>query len=404
LAGDLLSSPAIVLVHLERIRENFRQIREFSGGRAVIPVLKADAYGHGAVEVARALEPLGPDLLAVAYLAEARALRAAGIGHPLLVLGGLLGGDVAEARDLDARIVVSTHDQIQALAQHARHQSSADQKPLPVHVEVDTGMNRLGFRLSEMEPALHLLEEAKAIEIEGLMTHLASADSDELETRRQLDLFEEAIARAATLGVRPRYVHAANSAGLAFLRPSHTAVRPGLALYGVRPRPLAPALEVQPALEVRARIAMVKTIPPGATVSYGGRFRAPAALHLATLGLGYADGVPRTARMRETGYVSARGKRLPVAGEVCMDYLMADATNAPDLAVGELVTVLGPDPNAWDLATWAGTTAWQVLVGFGTGLTGERAQGGRRGVRVYSEAPPAPALDGQLTPVPPNPQ
>jgi alanine racemase len=355
--------PAAAWVNLDRIRENFKALRLHASTRAVIPVLKANAYGHGAIEVARALDPLGVAMFAVAYVDEGIALRQAGITTPILVMAGFAPEQVASLLEFRLTPVISTGEQARALEAVPRDE---DRPPLAVHVKVDTGMSRLGFRIPEIEPAIHRLEDAGGLHIEGLMTHLASADEDEIATARQLDLFDEAIMRLETLGVRPSLIHAANSAGMAFLRKTHTAVRPGLLLYGVAPRPLSPVIAVKPAMELRARVALVKTVAAGSPVSYGGKFVAERETLIATINAGYADGIPRTDAMRTKGALRHGEHALPVAGTVCMDLTMLDATSAPALAAGDEVTVFGEAPTAWELAGWAGTNAWQVLTGVGS--------------------------------------
>ena len=306
--------PATAWVNLDRIRENFRAIRNHAGTRAVIPVLKADAYGHGAIAVARALEPMGVAMFAVAYVEEGLALRRSGITTPILVLTGFAPAQLNDVLAKDLTPVISTAEQVRALQDLHRGE---DDPRLHVHVKVDTGMARLGFSLRELEPTIHRLEDAESVHIEGLMTHLSAADEDPVETSRQLDMFDEAILRLETLGIRPRLIHAANSAGMAYTRNGHSAVRPGLLLYGISPRPLAPRISVQPALELRARVAMVKNVPAGTRVSYGGHFVAAAETRIATINAGYADGIPRTTLMREQGFLrhGADARRLgnPIA-------------------------------------------------------------------------------------------
>jgi alanine racemase len=198
------------------------------------------------------------------------------------------------------------------------------------------------------------------------MTHLACADEDAASTAAQLDRFDQAVERLAARGLRPRHIHAANSAGLAFLRPTHTLVRPGLLLYGLRPRPLSPDLPVQPVMSLSARIALVKGVPRGTAVSYGARWVASRPSRVATIPLGYADGVPRTRVMSETGAFVVRGERIPVAGTVCMDLTMADVTDHPAIQAGDEAVLFGDAPGAWELAECAGTNAWQVLTGVGS--------------------------------------
>lgn len=366
--------PATAWVDLDRIRANFKTLRTHAGARAVIPVLKANAYGHGAAAVARALDPLGVTMFAVAYVEEAITLRQAGIETPILVLTGFAPGQLEALFRFHLTPAVSTPEQVKVLAAMPLDD---DRKPLGIHVKVDTGMSRLGFTLQEIEPAVHRLEDAEGVRIEGLMTHLAAADEDEIATAKQLDRFDEAIIRLETLGVRPALIHAANSAGMAFMRDTHTAVRPGLLLYGVKPRPLSPHLEVKPAMNLRARVALVKTIAPGTSVSYGGRFVADRETRIATLNAGYADGIPRTDLMRTRGALRHGAQALPVAGTVCMDLTLLDATDSPSLIAGDEVTVMGDTPTAWDLAEWAGTNAWQILTGVGARVPRRYILGGQ---------------------------
>jgi alanine racemase len=358
---EISKHPAAAWIDLDRIRDNFRALRTYAGAAAVIPVLKANAYGHGAITVARALEPLSPAMFAVAYVDEGIALRKAGIRTPILILTGFAPDQWHDLVTHELTPVVSTPEQV-ALIESL---PGVEDSPQTVHVKVDTGMSRLGFSLQELERAVHRLEDSENVRIEGLMTHLAAADEDQIATARQLDLFDEAIVRLQTLGVRPPLIHAANSAGLSSIRESHTAVRPGLLLYGVRPAPLTPDIDVQPAMEVRARVSLVKTVGDGTPVSYGGRYVARGDQRIATVNIGYADGVPRTAAMRERGFMVSGTTRVPVAGTVCMDLTMLDLAPAPDVAIGDEVTVLGESPSAWEVSEWAGTNAWQTLTAIG---------------------------------------
>ena len=221
------------------------------------------------------------------------------------------------------------------------------------------------------------------------MTHLASADEDAAVTAAQLDRFDAVVSDLAGRGHRPRWVHAANSAGLACLRPSHTLVRPGLLLYGLHPRPHGPAIEVEPVMTLVARVALVRDVAAGTPVSYGGRWVAERASRIATLSMGYADGVPRTDLMAETGFVTIRGRRAKLTGTVCMDYVMADVTDLTDAGAGDEAIVFGDAPTAWDLASRAGTNVWQILTASGPACPAsipkrEQAQDGLRlpGVRL----------------------
>jgi alanine racemase len=344
-------------VDLARLAANYQAVATFAR-RPLMPVVKADAYGHGAARVARVFESLGAPLLAVTYAAEGVALREAGLRTAVVVLAGCSPGEEALFCEHTLTPVVSNAPTLEiALA--------APRPGMPrVHLKLDSGMTRLGFSGDELVSAASRLAQAGVV-IEGLMTHLAVADEDAAVTAGQLDRFDAAIADLARQGHRPRWVHAANSAGLAFLRPTHTLGRPGLLLYGLWPRPLGPALEVRPVMTLMARVAQVRDVPAGAAVSYGGRWTARRPSRIATIALGYADGLPRTDAMAATGYVTIRGQRAPIAGTVCMDFFMADVTDIVGVTPGDEVNVFGDAPTAWDVATRAGTNAWQVLTAVG---------------------------------------
>jgi alanine racemase len=357
-------------IDLDRLGANYDAIRALAG-LPVMPVVKADAYGHGAVTVARALVAKGAPRLAVAYVEEGVALRQAGIAVPIVVLAGFPPAQAAVLVPYDLTPVISTPQTLAAVIAHARGGARSR-----AHVKVDTGMGRLGFAADGfVEAALRLRDSG--IEVEGAMTHLASADEDAGLTARQLDRFDDAVARLAARGMRPPLVHACNSAGLAFVRKTHTLVRPGLLVYGVRPRPLSPEIDVQPVMQVSADVALVKDVPPGTRVSYGGRWVAARPSRIATLPIGYEDGVPRTDRMRDEGAFRVGRGRVPVAGTVCMDLTMVDVTDRPDVVDGAEAVLFGDDPHAWDLAAWAGTTSWEILTSVGSRVPRVYVQGGR---------------------------
>lgn len=364
--------PARARLDLDRLAANYLAV-VVAAGRPVMPVVKADAYGHGAARVSRHLVALGAPMLGVAYAEEGMVLRAAGVRAPIVVLAGFAPGQVRMLIQHELTPVVSTPSTLESARQAGREAG----KPFAVHLKVDTGMTRLGFTPSAVGEAAARLAESGRVEVEGLMTHLAAADEDAEATRRQLDLFDEAAADLAKRGIRPRWLHAANSAGLAFLRPTHTLVRPGLILYGVRPRPLSPAIDVKPVMSVSADIALVKEVAVGTPVSYGGRWVAPRRSRIGTIPFGYADGVPRTDGMRDRGELLVKGRRVPVAGAVCMDLTMVDLTDHPDASEGDEAVLFGDEPTAWDVADRAGTNAWEVLTRVGSRMPRVYVDGGR---------------------------
>ena len=351
--------PEEARIDLTRLAANFRAIEAFAG-RPLMPVVKADAYGHGAARVALFFESLGAPLLTVAFVEEAVPLRRAGVRAPIVVMAG---AGPEEARDVVEHgltpVVASARSLAGALAA-ARESRS----PLAVHVKVDTGMSRLGFAPQETVAAVRRLRDA-GLQVEGLMTHLASADEDKEASERQLDGFDSVLADLHRQDVQPQWVHVANSAGLLHLRSSQTLVRPGLLLYGLKPRPLSPPILVRPVMTLVGRVEFVRDLPAGTPVSYGGRWVAPRPSRVATVSVGYADGVPRTEAMSNGGELTIRGRRSPVRGTVCMDFTMVEITDRADVAEGDEAVVFGDDPTAWEVADWAGTNAWQILTSVG---------------------------------------
>ncbi len=340
---------------------------------AVYGVVKADAYGHGAVPVAKVLEPL-VDGLAVSLVEEGLELRDAGIRKPILVLGAYYGGYHSEV--LEERLTPVIYDvgdferfgraPVRRRPRRAPNTQPGHDRPWPVHVKIDTGMNRLGLDLGMVPSLAKLLGRFPRLQLDGLCTHLASADlASPEDTRAQLERFGRAIAGVNASGMRPRLFHAANSAGaVRFPEARFTAIRPGLALYGAMPSAVVALDGLEPVLGLRTRIMALHKVARGGRVSYGGRWRAPRASAIATLPIGYADGYPRHI---EGAAVLVRGRRASVVGAVCMDMMMVDVTDVPGAAIGDDVVLIGRSGRetlrADDLARWSGTISYEILCG-----------------------------------------
>jgi len=360
--------PTRAEVNLEALRHNLRVARRHAGGAKVWAVLKADAYGHGAPAVARTLERAKIDGFCVALLEEAVELREAGIGAPILVMGGHYGTSHDEI--LARGLVPVVHDlgEIEAFARLVR--SGDAQGPIDVHLKIDTGMARLGVTMAALPDVAAKLAHVPEVHVRGLMTHLACADAATTdEMGEQMRLFDEASAILARHGIQPEVRHAANSAALLRAEARLDAVRPGIALFGVSPcvgtTPLTG--ELRPVMRVRTEIVALRDVEAGAAVGYGATWHAARPTRIATLPMGYADGLSR--HLGNRGHVLVRGKRAPIVGAVSMDMTMVDVTDVDGASLRDEAVVLGPQEGplgrdtigADEIAGHADTIAWEVL-------------------------------------------
>ena len=351
-------------ISLSNLEHNYRALRAMlPAGCRFLGVVKADAYGHGAIPVARRLEKLGAEYLAVACLDEALELRRAGIQTPILILGYTPPERAGELLEWDITQTVYNLETAEALSQRAQKSD----KPLKIHVKADTGMSRLGWLCDEA----HLGETADTIcrvcslpglTAEGIFTHFANADGDEdytmLQFTRFLDLLDTLKARGVTFAIRHC---AASAAALRYPCTYLDMVRPGIALYGHYPDPSCEGLDgpgLRPVMTLKTRVASVKTVPAGTPVSYGCTRVLERETTLAALTIGYADGLPRLSSDR--WQVELRGHRVPIVGRVCMDMCMVDVTGL-DVAPGDEAEVFGEKVPVEDLAALAGTIQYELL-------------------------------------------
>ncbi len=372
--------PTRAEINLGHLRHNLRALERAlgRGARASQPsapevwgVLKADAYGHGAPAVARTLERAGISALCVALLEEGLELRAAGITLPILVMGGYYGPHQRGLEDaLEAGLlpVLYHAEQIQALGRLARERGRG---PVPFHLKVDTGMARLGASLGALDELLDAAEQAGTGALTGLMSHLACADAaDPAPTLQQLRAFDGVIRRSRARGLSAGVCHVANSAALLRFPASRLdAVRPGIALFGISPfeSDEADPLDLRPVMRVRSEIVALRTLAQGDRVGYGHTWEAAGERRIATIPMGYADGLSRALSNR--GFVVVRGKRAPIVGVVSMDLTTLDVTEVPGAALGDEVVVLGSQEGplgaasvtAGELASLLGTIPWEVV-------------------------------------------
>jgi alanine racemase len=330
----------------------------------LIPVIKADAYGHGAVETARALSLAGATAFAVALVQEGISLREAGIRQEILVLEGSWPGEEAELVRHGLTGTVYSPGGIRRLA--AAVQGGT---PVSVHLKIDTGMARLGAPWDGLGSVLDGLRESPAIRLTGTFSHLAcSEEEDPAFTLEQVRRFEAALKTIRAAGIAPGEIHLANSGGWIHHPPLRGwSARPGIALYGYPPAPERCPLDLKPVLTLKTRIGCLRTIPPGAPAGYNRRFTARQTTRAATLPVGYADGYRRD--LSGKGLVLIRGCKVPVVGTVSMDMIIADVSSVPDAREGDEVTLLGADGShnvdaaVW--AGWAGTIPYEILCGLG---------------------------------------
>jgi alanine racemase len=371
--------PTIARIDLAALKSNYQHIvgaiaSERPGPPpGVIAVVKANAYGHGASQIALALEDAGADLLACADIEEGAALRSAGVKAEILVFGALSVSDLDGLFDCRLTPTISTPvaaGAVQAAAAKYRQK-------IGYHLKIDTGMNRLGFRFDNLRRTLPDVLGGANLQLDAVYTHFATADEPASALfDQQRRRFEAALSEVEALGGRARYRHAANSAAL--LRDSrawYDRVRPGLLLYGVVPPPLASTVDLEPVMTLRSRVVAVKGMRPGEASGYGARFTAERPTTIAIVPAGYADGLDL--RLAGRGAVLIRGRRAPIVGSVCMDMLMANVTEMSDVSPGDEVVIIGSQGgdriDVREMASTIGSIPWEILCRVGSRI--ERVYG-----------------------------
>jgi len=355
-------------IDLGALAHNLRVVRAHLSGARVMAVVKADAYGHGAVEVARRLQREGAEMLGVALVEEGVELRRAGVTPPILVLGGFAPPQAETILDHRLTPALFRLDQVAALNDTAaRRGATAD-----AHVKIDTGMGRLGLPPAQAGAFAARLASAAALRITGAFSHFPAADTQgDASTARQTQAFLQAVAALKAAGLAPSDLHLANSPAILDHRATWmTLARPGLLLYGYHPEGCARTLAVRPILSLRSAVIDLRDLAAGDTVGYGRTFKAPGPVRIATLGLGYADGLPRAAGNHAEVLLS--GGRAPIVGRVSMDLTTVDVTALPQTAIGDAATVIGEQDGtrlgADALARACGTISWEILARLGPRL------------------------------------
>jgi len=337
--------PTWTEIDLDAIVHNIQEFRRLLSDEVKIMfVLKADAYGHGAMEVAEAAEKGGVDSFAVAFLEEGIELRLAGIKKPILLMGTTPPNQVPQVLDYKLTQTIISREIAEAISAEA----SRREMEVPVHVKVDTGMGRVGVLPEEAVSFIHDIASLPGIKIEGILTHLASADEEDLTyVREQVKTFDKVVEACEKSGMHIPQVHAANSAGAINVPEArYNLVRLGISLYGQYPSENIKSdckesgrVKLQPALSFKTRVGFLKEVPPGTCISYGSTFKTSRESLIATIPVGYADGLNRLLSSR--GQVLVKGRRAPIVGRVCMDYSMVDVTDIEGVEVGDEVVIYG---------------------------------------------------------------
>ena len=352
-----------VEIDLKALEGNYRAIRgKIPPDVKMLCVVKADAYGHGAVPVARTLESAGANYFGVATIDEGVELRKNGISLPILVMGGLMPWDELKAvRQYGLTTVVADVKSLKRIVQDAGQNKLA----ISVHVKIDTGMGRLGFSMDEMHALASALKGARYVHVEGAMSHFACSEQRDEYGMNQISLFKEALGILKTHAVQPHLVHMANSGAVCQYPESYfTMVRVGIMLYGsYSDRTLADKIQVRPVMKLASRVAYVKFFPSQSSLSYGRTFTTSRKTKVAYIAAGYADGIPRA--LSNKGAVLLRGRRCPIIGRVCMDWLLVDVTDLSHVEPGDEAVLMGGSGNdaitADEIAGQAGTIPYEIL-------------------------------------------
>jgi alanine racemase len=364
MASDFFAQqrPTRIRVDLPSIGHNLAQIRA-RAGVPVMAIVKADAYGHGLVPVARYLAAQAVDQLGVAFLEEGLALRRAGVATPILVLGGIFGPQLTQFLTNDLEITVSSLDKLRQVEAAAESLG----KRAVIHLKVDTGMERIGVHSETCGPFIAAAIASKWCEIRGIYSHLACADDPASPmTLEQVQRFAEACAHFDRLGAPMPVRHLANSGGVLNFPETHLdLVRPGILLYGVYPDPAAMrTVAVRPALSLHSQVVYFKVVKAGRSISYGATYRVERDSRVVTVPIGYGDGYPRA--LSNSGQVLIRGKRYPIAGRICMDQFMVNIDWDSAWNEDEVVLIGSQgeqEIHVEDVAAWAGTIPYEILTG-----------------------------------------
>lgn len=363
--GILERRPTLAIIDRAAIKSNYFKLKKSIAKNVVmLAVVKANAYGHGAVEIAKTLEHTGCNFFGVAMCEEGIELREAGLKSAIIILGGIYPNQVRDVIEYDLTPVIfdiGTARIVDSLAGKIG-------KRIKVHIKIDTGMGRLGLLSYQVASFFKAMKELVNLEVDGILSHFAEADEEDKEfSKKQLNLFLNIIKAVQGLGFQPRLLHIANSAALVTHTDSHfNMVRPGIMLYGAYPAGhMIENINLKPAMKLVTQIVHIKQAPKGFSVSYGRKYITKRDSIIATIPIGYADGYPRS--LSNKGEVLIRGQRANVAGTICMDITMLDVTHIKGVKQGDEAVLIGKQGNdkitVDELAEKAGTISYEILCG-----------------------------------------
>lgn len=361
-AKHLLLNPTFAEVKLKALSNNLRIVKKLTRGKAILSVVKASAYGHGAVTVSKHLIKEGASALAVAFLNEAIELRDSGIKAPIVVLF-----DYENVSAVVRHRLIPVIYSISA-ARELSKEALKNNLQIPVHIEIDTGVGRVGFKPDEAVKKIIDINSLHGLRTEGIMSHFSDADlRDKIYAEEQLKIFKKIVRELKKIGIKFKFTHMANSAAILSFPKSHlNMIRPGLMLYGYSPFDNNERL--MPALSLKSKILFLKRVSAGTPISYGRTFITARESLIATIPIGYADGYSRS--LSNQGEVLIRSKRAPVVGRVCMDLTMVDVTHLKEVNEGDEVVIIGKQGNqtlsASEIASKTGTITYEVLTSIGS--------------------------------------
>jgi alanine racemase len=352
-------------ISLDHLIHNYRIVKNAVGSAKIMAAIKADAYGHGAIEVARVLESEGIYMFGVAGIEEGIELRQAGIKSKILVLSPILYSQIDATLEYDIIPTISEIGFFEILDKRLKDLG----RPYLVHVEIDTGMTRTGFALHRAKEAIQTIAGSPRVKIDGIFSHFPLADGNGSFTKTQMERFRDVINDLRSTKVNVGSIHLANSSGI-FKWPDshHNLVRPGIALYGLRSSPgITYGDDFKPVMTLKSRVVNVRIVDAQTPISYGHTYTTKRKSKIATVSVGYGDGYPRL--LSNKGEVLIHARRVPIVGTVCMDLIMVDMTDMPEVRVGDIVTLFGQDGareiSVEECATKANTIVYEITSGIG---------------------------------------